>query len=347
MAKIPTIDKIEYSLSNFDNEILTKQIISNLLRGNKIKKLNIKIIKNKNNIFYFILEYITDEEIKEYENLVSLPGDFEKQEDILIKIKNIEFSKEKLSIWNFIHELDDHIDSLEVTVESLKNSFEQIRKNLQIKKLLTYILSIGNILNGGTNKGQADGFSLDILGKLTSMKDNTNKTILQLICIKIKTENEDFGPLKKQFECLEEALKIPISEIRQTIEKYVNTTKINLNLLDKISLSDNFTEKAKKKLDFFLEKISKLDQKFKKIFIYGQETILFFGYSANDAKYKKPDEFLSLFNEFINDIDKSIPMTEAKKAFKGTKEMGKKITDNKNNNSMDALINGLKMKMTG
>jgi hypothetical protein len=36
-------------------------------------------------------------------------------------------------------------------------------------------LSIGNILNGGNKaKGQADGFDLPVLGKLVSMKDNTN-----------------------------------------------------------------------------------------------------------------------------------------------------------------------------
>jgi hypothetical protein len=36
-------------------------------------------------------------------------------------------------------------------------------------------LSIGNILNGGNAaKGQADGFDLPVLGKLVSMKDNTN-----------------------------------------------------------------------------------------------------------------------------------------------------------------------------
>ena len=40
--------------------------------------------------------------------------------------------------------------------------------------MLGYTLGIGNVLNGGTPKGQADGFELAVLGKLNSMKDNQN-----------------------------------------------------------------------------------------------------------------------------------------------------------------------------
>lgn len=59
-------------------------------------------------------------------------------------------------------------------------------------------LSIGNILNGGNAaKGQADGFDLPVLGKLVSMKDNTNQTLLQLICRKITDEDEEFREVAK------------------------------------------------------------------------------------------------------------------------------------------------------
>lgn len=60
-----------------------------------------------------------------------------------------------------------------------------------------YTLSIGNILNGGTPKGQADGFDLPVLGKLVSMKDNTNQTLLQLICKKITDEDPEFPAAAK------------------------------------------------------------------------------------------------------------------------------------------------------
>lgn len=54
------------------------------------------------------------------------------------------------------------------------NGYKQIESNPYFLKIVGYTLSIGNILNGGTAKGQADGFDLPVLGKLVSMKDNTN-----------------------------------------------------------------------------------------------------------------------------------------------------------------------------
>lgn len=39
-------------------------------------------------------------------------------------------------------------------------------------------LVLSNYLNGGTNKGQADGFNLEALSKLSSTKDAENKSTL-------------------------------------------------------------------------------------------------------------------------------------------------------------------------
>lgn len=42
-------------------------------------------------------------------------------------------------------------------------------------------MALGNYLNGGTNKGQADGFSVEDLNKLSGVKDANNKSILEYI----------------------------------------------------------------------------------------------------------------------------------------------------------------------
>lgn len=44
--------------------------------------------------------------------------------------------------------------------------------------MLSVILAIGNVLNGGTNKGQADGFDLTVLGKVHTFRDNGGTSIL-------------------------------------------------------------------------------------------------------------------------------------------------------------------------
>jgi len=290
------------------------------------------------------IEYITEEEILTYESLNSLPGDWEKEEDRLIRLKNIDFSKEKLQVWSFFLEIEDHLENLELQVSLYKSSFESIRTSDTLKRIFSYILTYGNILNGGTPKGQADGFNLDILNKLTSLKDNSNKTFLQIICLKIKNDTENLVPLKKSFESLEECLKIPSNETKTSIDKYLKQAESNKTVLEKINIKDEFCQKAEKKMDEILNFFKKLEDGFKKNFENAQKTVEFFGYTKSDAKFKKPDEFLQLISDFLGDFDKSIPVTEAKKAFKGAAEMGKKITDNKNP-ALDSLMNGLKMKL--
>lgn len=50
---------------------------------------------------------------------------------------------------------------------------------------------MGNIINGGTPKGQSDGYDLAILEKLQTTKDNSNKTMLSFI---MKTLVDEQGP---------------------------------------------------------------------------------------------------------------------------------------------------------
>lgn len=288
---------------------------------------------------------MTEEEIGIYETLNTLPGDWEKQEDLLIKIRNIDSSKEKLQIWAFFYEIEEQIDSIESLVFYYREAFQKVRDSAPLKKVISYVLTVGNILNGGTPKGQADGFNLDILTKLTQVKDNSNKTLLQIICMKIKSEDEEFKPLfKKCFECIEESLKIPSAETKATVDKYLKQAESSKALLEKISLQDNYCVKAGKTLDSFVCRFKKLEENCKANLEIAQKTVEFFGYPKSDAKYKKPDDFLQLINDFLGDLDKSIPVTEAKKAFKGAAEMGKKITDNKNP-AFNSVLSGLKSKL--
>ena len=59
-------------------------------------------------------------------------------------------------------------------------------------KMLSYFLAIGNVLNGGTNKGQADGFELTVLGRVHTFRNNHGMSILQYVCLKMKQTDEAF-----------------------------------------------------------------------------------------------------------------------------------------------------------
>ena len=55
-------------------------------------------------------------------------------------------------------------------------------------------LSVGNVLNGGSEKGQADGFSMELIkmSKLKAMKDSNGNSLMQYICKQIIIEDDNF-----------------------------------------------------------------------------------------------------------------------------------------------------------
>jgi hypothetical protein len=60
-----------------------------------------------------------------------------------------------------------------------------VRDSEALQKILGTVLAVGNYLNGGTAKGQADGFEIDALLKVTMVKDSTNRVTLLDYVIKL------------------------------------------------------------------------------------------------------------------------------------------------------------------
>ena len=281
------------------------------------------------------------------ESKEDMPGEWDSSETILVNLYNIQWAKNKIPLWMADIEYNDQIEALEEHINNYKGAFEVIRDSKSLRKVLSYTLTVGNILNGGNpSKGQADGFTLDAIAKLATLKDYNNKPLLQTIAIKIKNEDEDFGNIKREFEVCEEAIKISLSETKAAVDKLLKETDINVKKSEQIKTNDTFTKKIKPMLLGNQERIHKLDKLIVESSAIAQKVIAFFGYPKSDIKFKKPDDFLLLVSDFSKDLDKAIPVTEAKKAFKGTKPMGKKIggQDEKKEGMKDVMA-ALKAKM--
>lgn len=64
--------------------------------------------------------------------------------------------------------------------------FQKLMSDASIKRVFSLILTFGNYMNGGNRqRGQADGFGLEILPKLKDVKSKTsNFTLLHFIVCK-------------------------------------------------------------------------------------------------------------------------------------------------------------------
>ena len=202
------------------------------------------------------------------------------------------------------------------------------------------MLTIGNVLNGGSSKGQADGFNLDILSKLNGIKDNSNKNMVQFICGKIKAEDESFDGIKRQFPSLPEAGKTTFNEMNANLNKLKKELKDQNQILTKLApLNDEFYKKVKEIFDKCGSEVDIVEKELAENLKLFQQTSQYFGYAITDSKYKNPEEFFSLISSFLDDIDKFTPKTEPKKNFKAKHDIGKKVVDN-----MDSVLKEIKSR---
>ena len=73
---------------------------------------------------------------------------------------------------------DDALKEVKFSAKSLYKASLEIQNSKALKDFFTCTLAIGNYLNGSTNRGQAYGFNLDTLSKLSALKTKDNKSNL-------------------------------------------------------------------------------------------------------------------------------------------------------------------------
>ncbi|XP_050346682.1 protein cappuccino isoform X2 [Nymphalis io] len=127
----------------------------------------------------------TEEElflIKEHmKNKPDVPLD--KPEAFLYELSGIQNFAERISCFTFQAEFDDAVNTIMHKLDNLKHTCEFLMTSESLKQLFAIILAVGNYMNGGNcQRGQADGFGLEILSKLKDVKSKqSNVTLLHFI----------------------------------------------------------------------------------------------------------------------------------------------------------------------
>jgi len=245
----------------------------------------------------------------------------------------------------------------------VKSLCEFLLENDGLKEVFSIILTLGNFMNGGNRqRGQADGFGLEILGKLKDVKSKDPKiTLLHFIvktyiarCRKTgcmisdlvlpvpspndvdKSLSIDFEECKQQLN----ALKTRVEECRKTTEKVIAAS------------AEDCVQPFKAKMEEFIEtaikKILKLFQKLESTQVYFIKTIKFYKFTAKKGTIEEtaPAQFFEYWTSFtsdFNDIFKKELQILTNEMLKKTRQVTKpqsKPTSGENN--LKAHINRLK-----
>ena len=269
-------------------------------------------------------------------------GNWDKGEKYIIQINDIPNHKTKLNLWSLTNKCQEKLPGMTESLKYMIGACEEIKSNQHFKLILSITLGLGNILNGGTIRGQADGFALDLIKKLPGIKDNNGNSIITWICSKAHKIDPYFEGFKGKFPQLEKAMQFSIKETNQTlsdIKKIISQIEKFLKDLPE----DKFKEKSEQNLSYFKEKVEKFEEDDKKNKETYKNLVKYYGYKDTDDICEKNEVFFKMLLDFFKEIDKSMPKLDVKKIISmQNRAIGKKVDQNV---LMNNLMSQLKQRV--
>lgn len=124
----------------------------------------------------------------------------------LKKLSSIHFFTERIACLMFQTDFVDAISYVSLKLTNLRSVCEFMLESASLKHVMALILALGNYMNGGNRmRGQADGFGLEILGKLKDVKSKIPGVTLLHYVVRTKMSQEPVTDLK-------EPLPLPVPE---------------------------------------------------------------------------------------------------------------------------------------
>lgn len=106
-------------------------------------------------------------------------------------IGNMPAYQQRLECWEFTRTYRERQEAYSENLTKFESIVQCFTESDFLPSLLGLVLAVGNYLNGGTNRGQADGFDIETLGKLEAVKDAQGKDIRHYIFdVYFNTQND-------------------------------------------------------------------------------------------------------------------------------------------------------------
>lgn len=152
------IQEVENTIYNFDNSVIDFEMLGQI-RANQATPDELAAIR------------------AQVEACPEIPLD--KPEEFLLDLSKISHFNDRLECFMFQTRFSDALSDIELRLDNIKHICNMLVSNNSMKQVLSVILACGNYMNGGnTQRGQADGFAIDILPKLKDVKSRDNSTTL-------------------------------------------------------------------------------------------------------------------------------------------------------------------------
>ncbi|XP_034950625.1 formin-2 [Chelonus insularis] len=300
------------------------------------------------------IEEITTHEKEHPEIPLDRPEMFLKQ---LSTIKNF---NERIICLMFQAEFDDAISTVSSKLTNLRSTCDYLRTSQSLKKIMALILTLGNYMNGGNRmRGQADGFGLEILGKLKDVKSKAPGITLLHYLVRLVLDQEknynfdemlplpipepadieaastiDFEEITKELERLEKKLQ----ECDKNYQIVIETCPENSTAFKE--KMDTFMNRAKNELTNERENLQEAKARF-------IAAMYFYQYTPKGTSIEKtdPKEFFALWSNFCKDFKDIWKKEQQRLKKERMKAIRKKLEENRKIETTKIVPGGLKDRL--
>ncbi|XP_054155040.1 formin-2-like [Oppia nitens] len=322
------IEDIENSVYNFDNSVIDSETLEQIFEV-----------------------MATKEELELIDKHLKTKPDIQlaKAEEFLYSLSQIHAFADRVQAIVYEIKFADHLSTIESRLNTFKILCESLTTMASIKEIFAIILTLGNYMNGGNrDRGQADGFGLEILPKLRDVKGKNNAvSLLEFVVRKyigqtypdILSIDEIRFPLPEPSD-LERASLIVFEDIAadiKSLESEMIGCERRVDKVLKSSADSQHLEPFQSRMRSFLESANSHIKELRdncdecnKIF---PDTMDFFLYKPKSKSQNEwPKEFFAHWMPFCRDF-KDIFKREIQRTIKQniekSKQKIKEITENK------------------
>ncbi|CAB3247534.1 unnamed protein product [Arctia plantaginis] len=382
VVKAPVKKKVEVKTKRQPVKILDSKRSQNV--GILAQSLHVEFSEIENAIYNFDTSVVSLEALQQIyelrasdEELCLIKGHLQNKSDVpldrpeafLHDLSGIPNFAERISCFMFQADFEDSVSTTMHKLDNLKHTCEFLMTSESLKKLFAIILTLGNYMNGGNGqRGQADGFGLEILSKLKDVKSKqSNVTLLHFIvrtymracggalsssCALPAPEPGDvaraaaldfadvaahLAALRRQLDGCKEKMKKVLENDAETNEESGDENKRRMEVFkDKMTA---FVNAAEEKLKTENENLEECRTKF-------IATVKFYQYSPKCGKLEdcEPKEFFSLWTSFCSDL-KDIYKKEEQIAIKEKLKEAKKLQEERKPQTQPKKEGGLKSRL--
>lgn len=187
-------------------------------------------------------------------------------------------------------------------VEILKTACTEVLESKKLKRVIQVILVLGNFLNGGTARGNYDGFKLDTLVKMSDTKTTDNKaTLVHYFSDVIDAKFKDLADWTAELPSVESAVRTSM----QTLESEIRNLVKDLSQIETscANIEASETDPFREKLDAFLrdakDDVQMMQADLEKLTALYQQVGDYF---AEDATKMPPEELFGTLFKFVENF---------------------------------------------